>query len=310
MPQGLWHLPPPSKGETQIFRGGGRNLKTEVWRKPKGHTMAQILAIGAGGGGGAGVIGANSVAAGGGGGGSGGQSRLTIPLILLPDVLFVQVDPGTAGGGGVATLSTCVDLTIANCVLLVANGGGVGSAGSAGVGGAGGANASTATIATCPLAGLGIFQFLGGQAGGVGGAAITAADVTLPVIGLVVTGGVGGGGLPAAATAGTNGGGFVAPPAPNVFPSTLGGQGSATATNPAAAGIAGMDNVFPELWYSYGGTGGASTHGTATGGGLVQGAGGNGGAGSGGGGSGGALTGSSSAAPTVGGDAILIIVSW
>lgn len=310
MPQGLWHLPPPSKCETQIFRGGGSNLKTEVWRKPKGHTMAQILAIGPGGGGGAGVIGANSVAAGGGGGGSGGQSCLTIPLILLPDTLMVRVDPGTTGSNGNTKLSICADLTINNCVLLTANGGSAGSAGSAGVGGAGGSGASIATISTCSLAGLGIFQFLPGQIGGTGGAAVNAANITLPVTGLAITGGVGGGGLPAAATAGTNGGGFIAPPAPNVFFSTLGGQGSATATNPAAAGASGVDNIFPELWYSYGGTGGASTHGTATGGGLVQGAGGNGGAGSGGGGSGGALTGSSAAALSVGGDGILIIVSW
>jgi hypothetical protein len=111
---------------------------------------------------------------------------------------------------------------------------------------------------------------IGSQLGTAGGAAVAAIGITQPVTGAFVTGGTGGGGLPAAAAAGTNGGAINAA---GSFPALQGGQGSATATVPADFGKAGF-RPLAGLAYFYGGTGSASTHGTALTTGLVQGRGG------------------------------------
>ena len=82
------------------------NTQWETWTKPRGKTMMNILCIGGGGGGGGGFTAtAGSARGGGGGGGSSGVSRVTIPLWLVPDILFIQVGAGGRGvgsGGGTA----------------------------------------------------------------------------------------------------------------------------------------------------------------------------------------------------------------
>jgi hypothetical protein len=130
--------------------------------------------------------------------------------------------------------------------------------------------------------------------------------LTLPVTGAFVTGGTGGGGLPAAAATGTSGGNITGAGA---FPTVLGGVGNATATVPAPFGNPGFQPI-QKLGYYYGGTGGASTHGTATGAGLVQSNGGDAAPGCGGGGMGGALTGSTVGRVGFGGAAYAIITCW
>jgi hypothetical protein len=127
------------------------------------------------------------------------------------------------------------------------------------------------------------------------------------VTGLRITGGAGGGGLPAAAASGTGGGGVVGA---GSFPTLAGGQGSATATVPGGDGPSGLEQYVRGLLYSYGGCGGASSHGTATGAGLFGGKGGQGGFGSGGGGGGGCLTGGTAGTGGKGGDGLVIIISW
>jgi hypothetical protein len=147
---------------------------------------------------------------------------------------------------------------------------------------------------------------LAAQVGTAGGAAIAAAALNQPSSGAFVMGGTGGGGLPGAAASSTGGGNINVV---NVFPALQGGQGSATATNPADNGKAGFRPIAG-LGYFYGGTGSASTHGTATGGGLVQGRGGDGAIGCGGGGMGGALTGSTVGTVGFGGAAFAILTCW
>jgi hypothetical protein len=112
--------------------------------------------------------------------------------------------------------------------------------------------------------------------------------------------------LVAAATAGSNGGPLNTA---GVFPALNGGFGSGSATTPAASGASGFRPIA-NLMYFYGGTGGASTHGSATGGGLVQSNGGDGAYGCGGGGSGAALTGSTPGVVGKGGPAFCIITCW
>jgi hypothetical protein len=284
-----------------------------VWHKPRGKSMLQITAIGAGGNGSLGAVGANSAAAGGGGGGSGGQSILTIPLAFLPDVLYIYAGQGGSGLTTVVSIApgTPAVAPSANYTLLTASFGGTPSNASGATPGAAGTAGAIATIAGCPLAGRGNFLFLAGQAGIIGGVAVAGANLTLPVTGLCVTGGTGGGGLPAAAASGTNGGtitGVAQTGTPDQLISVTGGAGSATATSPANPGRPGY--VFGKGLMFIGGSGSASTHGTATGAGLAQGRGGDGALGCGGGGTGGGLTGSAVAAVGKGGDGAVWMVTW
>lgn len=306
-------LAPTGASDVQIFYGtstaeGGDWL---TWIKPRGKTMIDILLVGKGANGGSGVIGANSTAAGGGGGGSGGQTRLTMPLALLPDVLylslmgivtgsqlrsFITLSPRLAAGPGVP---------IVNDTLMMAYGGTIGgnaagaTAGSAGIAGA---------IATVGLMPLGWYYSvaIAGQAGIIGGTTVSAANLTLPVTGLLVTGGTGGGGLPATATAGTVGGSFTVA---GMFAAHNAPAATAVATTPPGIAAGGYYPV-PKLLYGYGGLGSGSTHGSASGGGLVQTAGGCGAPGCGAGGMGGALTGSSAAVIANGGFSFAVFTCW
>jgi hypothetical protein len=279
-------------------------LNLQTWVKPRGKTMARILLVGAGGNGGTGVIGANSAAAGGGGGGSGAQTSITIPLWAIPDVLFLQLAAGGSALGSYIAVASGAYFT--NTTLIASAAGGNGGNGAAAVGGAAGAAGAAATAASMALGFQWLDSTLIGQAGIIGGAAVAGAALTLPATGLLVTGGTGGGGLPAAATAGTAGGAFTVVGA---FPAQVGGAAQATATSPAVSGSHGFSPIAG-LTYGYGGTGGGSTHGTATGAGLVQSSGGNGAAGCGGGGMGGALTGSTAGVIGLGGPSYCIITCW
>jgi hypothetical protein len=299
----LNHVPGPN-GAAQVysFVGQTTSLNFTAWSKPRGKSMIDILLVGSGAPGGSGAIGANSTAAGGGGGGSGGQTRLTMPLHLLPDTLYISVPIGfnTIARVSISPTTTANDqLMVANAPASAGGNAAGATAGAAGVAGA------IATVATMPL-GWAFATALAGQAGIIGGTTVAGGAITLPLTGLLVTGGTGGGGLPAAATTGTNGGSIT--PAGS-FLGLFPGLGAAAATTPAGSGVGGYRPI-PNMPYGYGGTGGGSTHGSATGAGLVQSSGGNGAPGCGGGGSGGALTGSTAGVVGQGGPAFCIITVW
>lgn len=306
----LFHLPTNTVADIKEFKGNSvtAGLSWQTWLKPRGVSMIHIFLLGQGGGGGAGAIGANSTAAGGGGGGSGGQTSLTMPAWMLPDILYISTGASATGAGVASYVSIAPNIT-ANHVVAIANGGGAGGNASGATAGAAGSAGAIATVATMPLGWSFANLALAGQAGIIGGVAVAGAALTLPTTGLLVTGGTGGGGLPAAAATGTNGGAFTVPAAPSPFPPQVGGVGSATATVPADNGSNG-GNFMNKLFYCYGGTGGASTHGTATGAGLAQSRGGVGGYGCGSGGSGGALTGSAASVASRGGLGYCLVVSW
>lgn len=305
------HLPTANGvGDIQYFIGNATTLASswQTWQKPRGKSMLHIMLVGSGGNGGTGVIGANSTAGGGAGGQSGAITTCIIPLAFLPDTLFLSlagVKPTATAN--FASIIAVAPVNTANNILMFANGGLHGGNASAGTGGTVGTAAAIATAANMPLGWPFITSVcFASQVGTAGGAAVAAANLTLPTTGAFVTGGTGGGGLPAAAATGTNGGNITGA---GIFPTNLGGAGSATATVPAAWGNPGMQPV-PRLGYFMGGTGGASTHGTATGGGLVQSSGGDAPPGCGGGGMGGALTGSSAGRVGVGGPAFAIFTCW
>mgnify|MGYP000039982903 CR=1 FL=1 len=267
----LQHIPGATGAAVvQTFLGDAVAVGTawKTWLKPRGKSMLHIMLVGAGGNGGTGVVGANSTAGGGAGGQSGAITNVIVPLAFLPDRLYVSLaGRKPTATANFASLVAIEPVNTANNILAFANGGLHGGNASGGTGGTVGTAAAIATAAGMPLGWPFITSVcFAAQVGTAGGAAISAANLALPVTGAFVTGGTGGGGLPGAAATGTNGGTITGA---GILPSLIGGVGSATATVPADFGKAGMRPVAG-LLYGYGGTGSASTHGTATGGGLAE----------------------------------------
>lgn len=278
----------------QIFRNTNNGWAT--WKKPRGFTMVHFLAIGSGAGGGGGAT--SATGGGGGGGGSSGHVRLTVPIALLPDVLYIQVPNGGAGGaiggagsgGGIAWVCIAPNVTATNVLITtaaVAAGGG--AAGTAGGGGAGGAAATIALAASMPLGtAWGFTGLLAGQAGTAGGAAgANGGAQTIPTTGGITMGGTGGGGH---AGGGTFGGDITAI------------TGSFLSNNkPVRAGA--NDGGTLQLWkpfFSYPGMGGGGV--------AIAHKGGKGAIGSGGGGGGGGST--TGAVGGEGGEGIVIAIHW
>lgn len=286
----------------------GTGQSVQAWVKPRGKTMCSILLIGSGGNGGNGAIGAAGAAAGGGGGGSGSQVTLTMPLFMLPDMLYLYLGDLTFLN---STIRVSLDNSASNNVLMVVYPGGNGGNASGATAGIAGVAGVVPTAANMPLgwafrASTVIGTGTPGIAGGTNIAGGAWEMSTSGNTGLLVTGGTGGGGLPSTAIAGTAGGGITGQ---GLLPSIVGPAGGSTATTPPSHGTNGLAPV-PNLGFWYGGTGGGSTHGGATGAGLVQSNGGNGSYGCGGGGSGGALTGSAAGTPGVGGPSYCLITCW
>lgn len=298
---------------TPAASGSNGTVSTQVWQKPRGISWVFILLVGAGGNGGSGAIGANSTAAGGGGGGSGAQGTVLIPAIHIPDTLIINLR--SANGSTSAPTNASAGNNVATPegnFILYAVGGAAGGNAAGATAGAAGAAGIIGTGLNLPNIGMGFpITQLVGQVGIIGGVAVAGGALTTPNTGLRVTGGTGGGGLPAAAAVGTNGGAITNSEFP-AMQNPAGGVGASVATNPAGFGTSGIMFPFAQglTWFSFGGTGGGSTHGTATGGGLVQSNGGDGAPGCGGGGTGGALTGSTAGVVGKGGPAFCIITCW
>ena len=318
------HLMTTPGYNVQVFLGNNAGTTVTAWQtwiKPRGINWVYMIGAGAGGGGGCGFA-APTAAAGGGGGGSGAQSSVSLPAYLIPDVLYISTGQGGNGGTGSGVNGTTGTNTIVSIepspitstgtVFLFANAGSGGSgvktqatAGPAGVAGA------VTTIVAMPMAARGSYNFLAGQAGTAGGASQTAgAALTLPVTGLMVTGGTGGGGSDATAAPQFAGGAITGVGLNATFP-TVGGGRAGTATVIGDGGSGGLViKPFPMNntvgMFHYGGTG---SGGDAFAVGRISGPGGRGAPGCGGGGSGaGAAAGVGVGGP--GGPGFVIIISW
>lgn len=273
------------------------------WRKPAGKTMVSIFCLGAGGAGGRGGQTSNSTAAGGGGGGSGSQTRVSMPLSLVPDVLYVRFG-ATSLSVSASPQSSGSD---ASCFAF-ANAGGAGGNASGATAGTGGTAGAAATDADMQL-GFAYAGVLAGQAGTAGGAAnATGGNLTLPTTGLLVSGGTGGGGMSNLVDQSGKNGGAINATTP--FPALAGGLGATNDTTVGGDGLSGLQPLFGVMRL-YGGTGGGACFagsGTSF---LRSGNGGNGAPGCGGGGGAGSYV--SPGVPGVGGrggDALVIITCW
>lgn len=294
---------PYGNADVQVFTANAGFL---TWLKPRGKTIANILCVGSGAGGGGAFQAASGTRGGGGGGGSSGVSRLLIPIHLLPDVLYLQVPFGGAGGvasatptpgsaGGITYIMIYPNGTATNTILQAGNSNaGGGGAGAAGTGGSAGTAGGAATLAGNPLAGLGQFTALAGQVGIIGGASLQAGPQTIPVTGIVTMGGGGGSGANASDVAG------------GIITTIAGSWLSERAPVGAPAGTNNGSNGFltAPLWFSFCGLGGAAS---------AAGNGGNGGAGgpgSGGGGGGTGIVTAGTGNGGRGGDGMVIITCW
>jgi len=301
---------------------GGQQWQT--WRKPRGCKLLYILAVGGGASGGCGTNTATT-SGGGGGGGSGAQASLMIPAMFVPDVLYVQCGMGgrqpatlVSGAAGVTGTQTTISIEpfntfVSNEIILFAGNGQGGTAATTTAAGGAGAGAAIPAISGQPLAGRGIYTFLAGQAGVVGGSssAQAATGLTVPTTGLMVTGGGGGGGKSATVfgtgSVITSPTGGVSTNSSDFFPLTATTPAAASGATPANAGRDGM--IVRNMIMNFGGGGGGSASETSGG---IAGAGGNGAPGCGGGGAGGSssTTGVTTLArPGNGGDGFVYIIS-
>lgn len=302
------------RNDVQIFEYTGLSQAYQLWNKPRGVSMACMMAIAGGGGGGAGFTRTAGNAGGGGGGGAcSGIARFIVPTILLPDVLYVRVGngglggvPGVSSGNGSAGNNSYV-LTSKTAVLpnivcysgVNAPGGGGGGA----TGGAGSAGTVPTIAVTQPFNALGEWFAIVGLVGVAGGAQTGAAGTSVTAWGaLPLSPGAGGAGC---TTTDFNGGAQTATALADFGASgqfnTGAGLVAAAGTGTGAA-INGSSGV--SMWKPFiqsGGAGGGSNNSGAAG------MGGNGGIGCGGGGGG---AGATAGKGGHGGPGLVVIVSW
>jgi hypothetical protein len=183
----------------------------QTWIKPKNTKFIHILAIGAGGGGGAGFSATLNSGGGGGGGGAGAISSGFFPASVLPNILYIQVGIGGAGGrtirsaDGESGTPTYVSISAGSAAtdrIIVATSGTFGGGGSGS--GAGTAGGGAGVSIDTALGKLGVTSYYAGAGGGNGGTVSPSAGASI-TIGNIVTGGAGGGGLSVSSN-GANGG--------------------------------------------------------------------------------------------------------
>lgn len=292
----------------------------QTWTRPLDATVAHFLLIGGGGGGGGGhyrsAIGTSS---GGGGGAAGGLYNVTIPLILLPDTLYIYVGRGGAGAvgqtvdvtngnsgaaGEITYLSLLPETTVGSVLAqssATAPGGGGG--GQSTVGGSVGTAitlTSTANMRWIGLQGNATTQ-VAAAAGGAGAATLAAGGSV--VYGGLLMGGCGGGNARSGTAGGGSGGAVSSVQFGNAFilPTST-ALGSSTSA-PGVDGANGFFNWNPFIVTCGAGGGGGGAANVSAGG-----RGGNGAYGCGGGG-GGATKLAGGGAGGRGGDGLVVITT-
>jgi len=304
----LSHLSNKKDAYTQIFNPMGLASATlgnwQIWNKPLGITMVNMLCIGSGASGAGGTGRASlaaSIAAGGGGGGCSGFTKLLIPAILLPDQLFISVGPGPLGGATSAAgliginsyISAQQGIITAASLYLSANTNNPAAPAIASTTGAAGAAGTIALITGMQLAYAGNWQAFVSIAGGAGSVGAAAAAAVVAMTSSMLCGGTGGGGAASGSNVDRAGGAITAA---GLVPGLAGGLAA------GGAGTVGFQKI--NGFCGSGGTGGGSN--AAAG---VGGLGGVGAIGCGGGGGGSGLVGSAGAGGN-GGSGIVIISCW
>jgi len=176
----VFNITTQSDNVTIFYARGTSDWQT--WQKPRGCKFIWIMCIGGGCGGESGTNEASN--SGGRGGGSGGVCRALFPANVLPDTLFVQPGPGSAGGatsfGGAANLPSAANRSFVGIAAGTAAMNTVCVSGAAGAGTTNPNNAETAATTTqAGLMSLGTFIATAGQAGDTLGNGITPLSATI-----------------------------------------------------------------------------------------------------------------------------------
>jgi hypothetical protein len=278
----------------------------DVWYKPKGIKMVQMLCISGGSGGAGGTSGAlGTNRNGGGGGASGNIAQLLIPSIFVPDRLYVYVGGGGNGGNPNSNASTGIGQLsrvsiqpsfATNQSNFIQANNSIPGGGTIPFGGGTGALGSNVTTV---LGTLGIQSFLAGG-NGVSGAVSSGNSITLTQI---VSGGAGGGGFSSTNVESVGGNIIGNGSIPTIFGGSVGGGNGENGYDVLSKSITSTSSQLytPSTLFFTGGAGGGSNT-TGTGG-----NGGNGGIGCGGGGGGAGLTGGRGGN---GGSGLVMIISW
>jgi len=305
---GFNNLPNKTDQNTYIFyanASGSISGSFQAWNVPEYASFVHFTVIG-GGGGGAGGIGGTPFASGrtgGGGGAPGGLVAVSIPTILLPKTLYLQVGyggtPGTGSNSQAVNGQSGQNGTISYiCLYPEINPGSV-LIQSSNTEAGGGTVPNTGTAVTIAdatnlkwlgIVGNTVAQTAGGASAVGGGASVTYAGL--------LTGGAGGGAKPGSNNNG-NAGGNITMTSINTYVATA-INGGAGGTNPAV-GVDGISGYFS--WKPF-----IATGGSGGGGGSVSANGGNGGKGAYGcGGGGGGAAGVIGGTGGSGGDGLIII---
>lgn len=311
--QDIFGLPQNSLCNIQEYKTA--NLGSwQLWQKPRGCTMAFMIAIGSGGGG-AGQ--SSGVSSGSGGGASGAVARLIAPLIFLPEQLYIQVGTGGALGtntsnGGNGAISYIVlggnniGPTTGNASVTVLQSGAAAATGgirtATSTGGGGGTAETISTDALCAFgANIGFTKYVAGQSGGAGGGGTTPSPGTNVTYSgtLPITGGAGGGGMNGGGAAGGDITGA------GLMQTIKGGVAGVLNTSPGGNGSCFQGQRFPFLFSGGSGGGGGGAAGA-----NIAGNGGGAGNGCGGGGGGGNLSGAAASSGGPGGDGYVCIICW
>lgn len=309
----MFGLPNRFRQDVQIFRATSQvnGQGYQVWTKPRGVSMAMMIAIGGGGGGGGGFTRTAGNAGGGGAGGAcSGLGRFLCPAILLPDLLYLQV--GAGGKGGVASANGNAGINsfilssktavLPNIILSSGvNAPGGGTAGSGAAAGTGGTVPTVAATQPCHTWGqwfaiVGLVGVAGGTQTGAVGTDVTAWG-TIPL-----SPGAGGAGSLGSDFAGGN----QTPTAlldfgnQGYFPAATGAIAKGgTAAGAGVDGGGGVSKLTP--FFNSGGSGGGSNN---------SGQAGHGGAGGFGCGGGGGGAGATAGMGGNGGDGLIMIFAW
>ncbi len=308
------------QGQFTFFIGTSTSntLGYQVWHVPRNVTWVYMVCVGSGASGAGGhSSGVGVLGGGGGGGGSGAMARLLIPAMFLSKSLYIRAAIGgasvaasAAGLAGVVSSITDSPNFATNAQVILRSGAAPAAApvAAAGASSAGGAGETPTAAVDQMYSGLGLFTFIGGQAGTAGGAS-GGAGVTLTwgASGIFCSGGTGGGTTDTGAGAGAGGqitgGGLVA--------TVPGGAAASPGVNGVnygrlAGGSLGELVSAGQIFASTGGTGGGAGASTTGG---VGGSGGF-GSGGGGGGGGGGTSGGTGGRSGAGGPGFIAIACW
>ena len=305
---GFGHLPSKSDQNTFVFYANTATSTSgsfQAWSVPEHAAFLHFTVIG-GAGGGAGGIGGTPLASGrtgGGGGAPGGMVSVSIPAILLPKTLYLQVGyggaPGTGSNSQAVNGQSGESGTISYVCLYPETNPGSILIQSSNTAPGGGTVPSTGTAITIAdainlkwlgIVGNTVAQTAGGASAVGGGASVTYAGL--------LTGGAGGGAKPSSNNNG-NAGGSITMTNINSYVTTA-INGGAGGTNPAA-GVNGTRGYFS--WKPF-----IATGGSGGGGGSVSANGGNGGDGAYGcGGGGGGAAGAIGGTGGKGGDGLIMV---